>query len=172
MNENGVLDSDEIQEACKFTIFRTILEPITSHALPYPVVNPSGIEVGSNAQFEITVEPTSIADSEITWSSTNSNITFPNGNTGRSIAVRATGQGLAKLKVDIAGYSKAPPTIELKGLTNSTVPISFFIICDENGVPAVSTGKVASVLTRANEIYQQVAMTFVQKGTITYTVVP
>lgn len=168
MNGSGELEGDEINESCKLIVFSTVLEPISSKSLPYPVANPSGIKVGGTATYQISVTPSTISDSEITWSSTNANISFPSGNQGRSVSVSATSQGLAQLKVDIAGFSKAPPTINVKGVTNSTVGISFFIICDTNGNPAVSSVVVSNALVRANDIYEQVSMNFTQKGSITY----
>ena len=168
MNGNGELNDDEMMEWCNLTVFRTELEPIICDDYSNSIVNPSGIKVGGTAQYKVTVEPSSILDSEITWSSTNFNIYFPNGNTGRSVTVGATGMGLTQLKVDIAGYKKAPPSITVKGLTNSTVAVSFYIICDDNGTPAVSPETVTSALSTANEIYKQVAMNFAQNGSITY----
>ena len=168
MDGNALLDNSEIQESCSCTVFRTVFEPINSHALPYPVGNPCGIVIGQTGQFEITVEPSSITDNEITWSSTNASVSFPGGNHGRSVNILIASQGLAQIKVDIAGYSKAPPTIQVMGLTNSIVPISFFVVCDDDGVPAVSPSTITSSLTRANDIYRQVAMSFVQRGAITY----
>lgn len=168
MDQNAWLNDAEIQESCSCTVFRTVFEPITCQPLTNPVVNPSGIEVGGVARYEITVYPSIISDSEIIWSSTNSNISFPDGNTGRSVTVTATSQGFSSLKVDIAGYAKAPPTIGVKALTNTVVPISFIMICDDSGNPPVSTNRVAQMLDRANGIYQQVAMSFVQQGSITY----
>ena len=168
MNGNALLDNSEIQESCSCTVFRTVFEPVTSHSLPYPVSNPCGIEIGQTGQFAITVEPSSISDNEITWSSTNASVSFPGGNHGRTVNVSIATQGLVSIKVDIAGYSKAPPTIQVMGLTNSIVPISFFVVCDDTGTPAVSPSIITSYLSRANDIYRQVAMTFVQRGAITY----
>lgn len=168
LNENGIVDNAEVQESCKVTVFRTLVEPITTQAQGNTVVNPSGIAVGGVATYQIGVYPGSINDAEITWSSANTNITFPNGNIGRSVVVGANSPGLATLKVDIGGYSKAPPTIWVKGLSNTTVKITFFVIHDENGVPAVTPEFVSNSLARANNIYSQVAMTFVQQGAINY----
>lgn len=168
MNGNAVLDADEIEESCKLTVFRAVLEPITCSPYSNPVDNPSGIKVGGTATYKIAVEPSTISDSDITWSSTNANITFPDGNHGRSVSVSATAQGLAQLKVDVAGYTQAPPTINVKGLTNSTVNVSFYVICDSSGVPSVSANRISNDLARVNGIYEQVAMTFAQQGSITY----
>jgi len=52
------------------------------------------------------------------------------------------------------------PHIFGKVLTSTTVPIHAFIICDSNGVAAVSENTVADWIAEANRIYRQVAMTF------------
>jgi len=52
------------------------------------------------------------------------------------------------------------PHIFGKVLTSTTVPIHAFIICDSNGVAAVSENTVAAWIADANRIYRQVAMTF------------
>ena len=168
MDGDGVVDDAEVQESCKVTVFRTVFEPVTTAPQSNPVYNPSGIKVGGTATYRIDVYPASIPDSEIVWSCTNAYIAFPNGNSGRMVTVGASSEGMAKLTVDIAGYKKGPPAIWAKGLSNTTVNITFFIICDENGVPAVTPDFVTNSLARANNIYSQAAMTFGQQGAIHY----
>jgi len=168
MDESGTVDDSEVQESCKITVFRTVFEPVTTQPGSNPIFNPSGIPVGGTATYHIDVYPTSIPDSEIVWSCTNANIAFPGGNSGRTVTVGATAEGMAQLKVDIAGYKKAPPSIWVKGLSNTTVNVTFFVIHDENGVPAVTPDFVADSLARANAIYSQAAMKFVQQGAINH----
>ena len=139
------------------------LEPITTRMGPDGLLyNPSGMAVGSTAQFEVIVDDcASSSNAQITWTNNYGSVSFPNGNTGAIVTVRMDGKGTAQLRVDVADDLHTNATIEVEGLKPVTNKLYAFIIAKDNGKnPATSKSEITNLLAGVNRIYTQAAMTF------------
>ena len=103
------------------------------------------------------------ADSAIHWSVASGGVTFYGGHgTGREAIIKGGAtESDFKLEVEVDGLPLAvKPYIHGRVLEPKTVPVRAYIICDSNGVPAVTTATINDWIAEANRIYRQVAVTF------------
>jgi len=148
---------------------RIKLEPITCGTVGAGViVNPSGVAAGGLAVYRVEVEPEdAVADGDIHWSVAHGGVAFYSGhNTGREAIIRGGAvESDFKLEVRIGGVPETGcPYIHGRVLEPTVTPIHVYIICDSNGVAAVSTDTVDAWIAEANRIYKQAAMSFYVAG--------
>jgi hypothetical protein len=157
----------------KMTAVAITLEPVTTENSP-EVYNPCGIAIGGTGYYKIDVEPASLfLDDKIAWSVVSGGVSFvENGGVGRLVAVKGgSAEGAFKLEVDIEGVNfPANPCIAGMVLEPKTVPVSVWIVRDDNGNNAACTeSRVQELLDGVNVIFKQCAMTFHVNGAIQYT---
>ena len=145
------------------------LEPITTDSNEQGYIfNPCGVETGGLAMYKVDVVPPGIVpDSAIHWSVASGGVTMYAGyDTGRTAVIHGgSTESEYKLEVTIDGLpSTYKPYIFGKVVEPKTVQVRAYIICDSNGVAAVSTSTVNDWISEANRIYRQVAMTFTLIG--------
>ena len=152
----------------RFTVVEPIVEPICSerksvsrdgveHLLVY---NPSGVVIGKDAYFKITVKPDDYPDSKIRWSAVGDGaVAFVGGDTGREVCVRGVSEGDVNLEIDIGGCSAAKLTFPVKVVENVPVKLSVCILSDGNG-PMRAESEIREMLPEVNDIFEQVGMTF------------
>lgn len=141
------------------------LEPVTvdTNELGY-IFNPCGVGTGGLAKYKVDVVPPGIVpDSAIHWSVASGGVTMYAGyDTGRTAIIHGgTSESDFKLEVTVDGLpSSYKPYIFGKVLEPKTVQVRAYVICDTNGIAAVSANTVTDWVAEANRIYRQVAMTF------------
>jgi hypothetical protein len=142
------------------------LEPVTvsTNELGY-IFNPCGVATEGLTMYKVDVVPPGIVpDSAIHWSIASGDVSFyQSHDTGRTAIIRGgdTPDSDFKLEVQIDGLpSTYKPYILGRVLEPKTVQVRAYVICDTNGVAAVSENTVTNWIAEANRIYRQVAMTF------------
>ncbi|NLG01283.1 MAG: hypothetical protein GX565_14185, partial [Lentisphaerae bacterium] len=158
----------------KIIVPRIRLEPVTCATTGAGViVNPSGVAAGGLAAYRVEVEPEDeVEDDDINWSVANGGVAFyGNHSNGREVIVRGgAAESDFKLEVQIGDLPETcRPYIHGRVLQPTVTPIHAYIICDSNGVAAVSTATVDAWIAEANRIYKQVAMTFTRASVTTVT---
>ncbi len=152
------------------------LEPVTTETNAQGLIlNPCGVAVGGLAMYHVGIEPASIQDENIHWSVVSGGVTFYGGqNTGREVIIKGgAAESEFKLEVQVGGLpDSCRPYIHGRVLTPRTVQIRAYVICDANGVPAVSTSTINGWITEANRIYRQAAMTFTLADIVPITTRP
>lgn len=130
---------------------------ILSHA---GVLNPSGIVRGGLATFKISVQPASFPDSEIQWTATPANrVSFPFGNTGRTVQVRGVEEGDVILQAGIRGFCGELPQILARVIEPTEIPVRACIVGD--GIHwAAQRAEVESKIADANFVFSQVGISF------------
>jgi hypothetical protein len=142
------------------------LEPVTTDANEQGLIlNPCGVATNGLTMYKVDVVPPGIVpDSAIHWSIASGDVSFyQSHDTGRTAIIRGgdTPESNFKLEVQIDGLpSTYKPFIFGKVLAPKTVQIRAYVICDTNGVAAVSANTITNWVAEANRIYRQVAMTF------------
>ncbi len=132
-------------------------------------MNPCGVGVGRDAYFFVEVEPSEYPDSKITWAQAQTwgcdgevEFTGPNGCTGRVVRVRGKTAGKAFLEVSVGGCRSHKPTFPLYVLENVERHINVWIAAEKDGsAPVRREENVRAMLSSVNDVYSQVAMTFV-----------
>ncbi len=141
------------------------LEAITTEANNNGVIyNPSGVGTGDLALYKAFNDyPNLIPDDTIYWTKDNDNVRFYlNEFTGDEVIVRGISEGDFKLTVNIEGFPDSyKPYINGRVVSPVTNRIKAYIMCDTNGVPAVTEAKVNEWIAEANRIYRQIAVSFV-----------
>lgn len=144
------------------------LEPITTATNSQGVIrNPAGVAGGALALYRVEVVPEGIIpDEAIHWSKSNGNVAFYAGqDIGREAVIRGVTPGNFTLEVAIDDLPATyRPYIHGWVMELTVTPIHVYIICDSNGVPAVSTATVNAWVAEANRIYRQAAMSFAVVG--------
>jgi hypothetical protein len=142
------------------------LEPVTVATNEQGLIlNPCGVGIHELAMYKVNVVPAGIVpDSAIHWSIASGDVNFyQNYNTGRTAIIRGgdTPESDFKLEVTVDGLpSTYKPYIHGRVLAPKTNQVHAYIICDSNGVAAVSANTVTNWIAEANRIYRQAAMTF------------
>ncbi|MEI7947666.1 MAG: hypothetical protein WCJ02_13280 [bacterium] len=141
------------------------LEPVTVATNELGnIFNPCGVATGGLAMYKVDVVPPGIVpDSAIHWSVASGGVTMYAGyDTGRTAIIHGgTSESDFKLEVTIDGLpSTYKPYIFGRVLEPKTVQVCAYIICDSNGVAAVSANTVTNWVADVNRIFRQVAMTF------------
>lgn len=142
------------------------LEPVTTVANEQGLIfNPCGVATNGLTMYKVDVVPPGIVpDSAIHWSIASGDVSFyQSHDTGRTAIIRGgdTPESNFKLEVQIDGLpSTYKPFIFGKVLAPKTVQIRAYVICDTNGVAAVSANTITNWVDEANRIYRQVATTF------------
>jgi hypothetical protein len=129
------------------------------------VLNPCGVATNGLAMYKLDVVPAGIVpDNAIHWSIASGDVNFYQSyNTGRTAIIRGgnTADSDFKLEVTIDGLPTTyKPYILGRVLNPTNVQVRAYIICDTNGVAAVSNSTINAWIVEANRIYRQVAMTF------------
>ena len=161
----------------KATAMDGVLQPITTETVPSPgtaLVNPAVTALGGLGRYCFDLLPMSIPDSDIEWSIAEGvgNVIFnagANNNKGRAVTVRGNAVGSFKLQVDkIAGQVPSPkPYIRGRVETNTMTDLHFYVLCDANGHPVVSTNWIDIRVANANHNGRQVAMSF-RRASVNY----
>ena len=150
----------------RFTAIRRVVEPITCVRVGRRIVNPCCGIVGSNVVMKVDAWPQSYPDGAIRWRVAQGEATFPNGDTGREVAVCVEGTDDVRLEIDFGlGWEHASTmTLMPTELTEVTVfPVE---ICDEDESPSITVDYVNGLLREVNEIYEQVGLRFVCAPTV------
>ncbi len=137
---------------------------VATNELGY-IFNPCGVATNGLTMYKVDVVPAGIVpDSAIHWSIASGDVSFyQSHDTGRTAIIRGgdTPESDFKLEVQIDGLpSTYKPYIFGRVLEPTNVQIRAYIICDSNGVAAVSANTVTNWVAEANRIYRQVATTF------------
>ncbi|MDX9794925.1 MAG: hypothetical protein RBU24_15570, partial [Kiritimatiellia bacterium] len=169
----GAASGISCEASLKMTAVAVTLEPVTTENSP-EVYNPCGIATGGIGYYKINVEPAALfPDDKISWSVVSGGVSFVgNCNTGRLVAVKGgSTEGAFKLEVELEGVNfPTNPCIAGMVLEPKTVPVTVWIVRDDNGNNAAcSEGRVQELLSGANAIFKQCAMTFHVNGAIQYT---
>ncbi len=140
------------------------LESITTKATGSGVIyNPSGVGLDMFAPFCVENDyPTLIPADTIHWSANNNNVIFSEGNNdGEEVIVKGMHVGFFKLNVEIDGFPDTyRPYIYGKVVRPVTNKIKAYVVCNTNGVPAISDATVNDWVEEANRIYRQIAVSF------------
>jgi hypothetical protein len=154
------------RDSALLTVGRVKLEPITllpSNDTVFPLHNPSGIENGGSAEYEIEFEPASVPDSCFRWNISDGNISFAGDSLRKIVEIAGNGTGYARLQVAILGlgWSIYTPDIEMEVLDRTTVKAFVYIVAkDDSTGQATTTARVNTLMAGVNQIYEQVAMVF------------
>ena len=165
-NAGGLNHADSITVTAYAQEFRQVTTEATPEGVLY---NPCGIAEGGTARFQMSFLPESIPGSKIVWSNAYGHVSFPEGNTGRTVTVKGEAAGAFRLEVEVEGILLSPYAEgEVKLMRD--VDVTVLIVRDDNGQNAAYTeDKVQSLITGLNKIYRQPAMTFRLAGEINYT---
>ena len=161
-------EGDEKNLIRRFTVVEPVVEPICSvcktvyrdgieHELAY---NPSGVVIGKNAYFRISVAPDDYPDSKIVWRALGEGVVeFVGDNTGREVCVRGVSEGNVTLEIDIGGCSAERPTFPVRVVENVSVKISVCIF-ERDGEAMREVSDVREMLGKVNDIFEQMGMSF------------
>ena len=135
------------------------------------VYNPSGIPVGGTAKFKVGLDPmTGFTEEDIVWDAAGA--TFVNDdNHGLEVTVQGGSAGSLMLTPEVNGLPLVPsPSFFGKVMTPTTAPVTVWIVRDNNGGDApITQGEIAPIITDANKILKQKALTLQWSGTANYT---
>ena len=175
----------DMSASVSFTAVHPVVEPICSETTNFTVggvkheyvFNPSSVVVGKDSYFRIALTPEDYPDRRIVWSFDDDGMTgsavFVDGDRGRTVRVRGVAAGSARLKIQIGDAVSPPPSFDFRVVTNSTVKVSAWIVADaENGLVARSIESVRNLISRVNDIYSQVGVTFDIGDRISITNIP
>ena len=175
-------DGGETQSYRKrFTVVEPIVEPINngvtnvvedgvSHCY---TVNPCGVAVGRRGYFSIELRPSDYPDEEIVWSAEGSGgVSFPEGNTGRKVAVEGVSTGTVDVVVHIGDCQSDPPKFKVYVVNEKVVDIRAWLISNKNGDTAFSEEEVRQMVRGASDIYAQVGVSLNLVEPITVTNIP
>ena len=163
----GAASNFTASASIKATVLGIKLQPVTTEIAEggTAIVNPAVVRQGGLARYTSGLLPSGIADADIEWgiAQGSGNIVFNAGNNkGRSVVVRGMSAGDFKLQIDsIGGMTPDPkPYIYGKVLAETVTELHFFVLCDAQGNPCVSTNWIDNHVANANGIHAQSAMRF------------
>ena len=151
---------ETFSDSASFTAIERNVEPITCVRAGRRIVNPCCGIVGSNVVMKVDAWPQSYPDSNIRWRVANGSATFPNGDTGREVAVRVAGTEDVVLEIDFGLGWEHASTMTLMPTELTEVPVFPVEICDEDEDPSITVEHVNELLREVNEIYEQVGLRF------------
>lgn len=151
----------------EFTVFSFDIENITISPGTLPPNNPCGITTGSTVNYEVTVKPDSVADSDIKWTIEKGGLSFPGGDSGRIVSLKGDSAGEATLKAEI--NPDANDVINLKVADEKIAKLKIYIVRKDDGTGAAADETwVNNDISDANKIWSQCAIKFEKDGSINY----
>ncbi len=146
------------------------LEHVNTNGAPL-VVNPSGASSGHVFTCQATVLPTNVPDSAIGWNCTNAGMSFVGGGTnGRSVQLAGTQPVDWEAAVTVQDSTMAPAKLHGTILEKKTVPVYLHIVRDDNGQnPATTVPHFQTLLSGANQVWEQAGIEFQLAGNVLYT---
>jgi len=145
-------------------IFTPVVEPIDV----FPN-DPAGLAHSDTGTYRIELLPAGIIpDGDITWTNSNSLVSFAGGNTGRSVSVQAgSTSGDSALTVRIKDCAPLPTLFNIAITNLQNVTVSVFIV-GTNGVYATTESAIDTMIGGANERLRHAGVRLV-RGSVTYT---
>ena len=163
----------DFADTLKITAVAVGFTPVCTNAAPDGYAyNPCAIEEGGTAQYCIDVKPDTLPDHLIEWSNLSffNRVSFPHGNTGRVVTVRGDAVGPFWLGVDIKTATPAPVIGGQVLPPTNTIPVTVWIVRDDNGNnAAITTNRVHELIAGLNKIYRQPVMKYELADEIMYT---
>jgi pimeloyl-ACP methyl ester carboxylesterase len=166
------LDSKLIESQLFLTVPQIVVEPINSDTVE--AVNASGIVMGQRNEFRCLVNPVTIPEESIVWSSVNGRVSFIL-DTGRRVFVAGSSEGEDSLVVGIEGFMGPAPRIDLHVFQSvSEVDVRAFIVArSATGEGAViRPNEIPDMLAAVSEYYDHVGIEFRLAGEVTYLASP
>jgi len=146
-----------------WTPFDVRLEPIWT-STDWPLDNPSGIVLGSNAWFNVDPTPYGLVpETNVVWTSSNSNLTFVTTNRGTRVQVHGNVLGNDELCVCVEGTQgelELPP-FHVKVVPLTLVTAKVGIVVSTNQVPAREENAVRNMFQTANNLLIQLGLQIV-----------
>ncbi len=134
--------------------------PLTSEERNGKIINPSGITIGDESTFELSLLPSSFPNERIVWNSEGyGQVDFPYGSTGRVVQVRGVTQGDLDLVATIGDYTENPPIFNAEVVWPFTIDIYAWIL-SSGGVAAATSNEVAVWVSEASKVWRQVGISF------------
>lgn len=155
----------------RFSVVRPTVEPICTETKTVGnrvyTLNPAGVAVGSDAYFQISVDPAGYPDDRIEWSVSGAGrLGFVGDNRGRTVRVRGVSAGEVTLRAGLRSFGTDAPEFTVYVTPPQSVPIHAMIIKGQGG-PAMTVDEIQSMITVANEIYSQIGMSFYLASCVT-----
>ena len=146
------------------------LEHINTNGAPL-VVNPSGSCPNRAFTCQATVLPATFPDTQIFWSCTNAGMSFVGGVTnGRTVQMTGTQPGDWSATVTIRASTTNTATLHGTILEKKVVPVFLHIVRDDCGQnPASTVEHFRSLLSGANQIWEQAGIEFQLAGNVMHT---
>ena len=132
------------------------MEPIWANP-SYPLENPSGILLGSNGWFTVSLEPSDVVPAnKIVWTSDFNKVSFPG--TGRGLWVESqpvsAGNDAVRVMVEdaIGDFDLPPFHVRVAAANVVTAKVG---VVTKNGVPATTSNNIVQAVSFANRVLSQ-----------------
>ena len=137
-------------------------EPVTTELVNGQIVNPSCAIIGADTYVRIKVDPEDYPDSRIKWRVVQGAGSFPNGDTGRDVVFRASGQEgeTVKLQVDVGDCPGNAPQFTMLATSMHEVKIYPCVISRLGREPPATAGKINAMLDEVNVVFRQLGVFF------------
>jgi len=135
--------------------------------------NPSGFPNGKTAKFKISLDPGSdISANDITWSVSNSNVSFQNGNTGFEVELLGIGIADTTLRVNSPKLHLVnEPVFHTTVMQEQEIDVVACVVLDDNGntMQTVTLNDVITSINNANPIFRQKGIKLIPPTSLIYT---
>ena len=135
------------------------------------VVNPSGSSTNRVFTCQVSVLPTNFPDANISWSCTNTGMSFVGGVTnGRTVQMVGSQLGDWEAQVTVRANTTNSATLHGTILEKKTVKVYLHIVRRDDGTsPSSSVEHFIELLDGANQIHKQSGIEFELDGPVLYT---
>ena len=151
-----------LSTTCSPVFVERVAEPVTTERVGGHIVNPCCAVIGADTHMRVKVLPEEYPDSRIKWRVVEGTGSFPDGDTGRDVVFRASGQEgeTVVLQVDVGDCPGNAPQFTMQTTAMHEVKIYPCVISMAEHVPPADAAKIAAMIDEANIIFRQVGMLF------------